>query len=265
MRTPILAILGMLLLGLFLAIACVPPKQVRSSTVPVPMEGIQRSRIVHLSDVHLGWTTSEDLLEQALDQTRQADPDLVVLTGDYLNRGLRFLPQLKSFVARLPRPCIAVMGNHDHWAGVDQIQAVLLSEGVQVLRNAHTTVRVGEQELTVVGVDDSSSDHDDVALAFRGVENPDQALVLTHSPGIADRIAKEGGRLILAGHTHGGQIDIPKVTEPLANAMGLKYMAGWYRIGQSWLFVNSGLGSAVIQSRVGARAQPEVAIIDLGE
>lgn len=254
---------GLLIAILATVIACIPPKVVRVTRYQLRWNEPGAARIVQLSDLHLGWGTPDDLIEQAISQTQKAEPDLVVLTGDYLNRSLKRLPDLKRLASRLPRPCIAVMGNHDHWAGVAEIQTVLEDEGIIVLRNRSTRVNLGRLELMVVGVDDSSTNHDDLKKAFAGVRWPQDALVLTHSPGIADEIAEVGGCLILAGHTHGGQFDIPKVTLPIASLFGLKYLMGWYRLGDSRLYVNSGVGSPVIRQRIGRRVQPELTVIDL--
>jgi predicted MPP superfamily phosphohydrolase len=255
------AVVGLLAVMIF---ACLAPRLVRVPEYQIPWSELEGARIVQITDIHLGWATPDELVELAIKQTKQAKPDLVALTGDYLNHSLKYLPELRRFVSQLPRPCIAVIGNHDYWAGVDEIRTVLEAEGVLVLRNESTKVNINGKLLTVIGVDDSSTDHDDINEAFSDVEDPQNALVLTHSPGIAEKIAEVGGRLILAGHTHGFQFDCPGVTQPMASLVGMDYVAGWYTVGQSRLYVNPGIGSSVIQKRMGEQVQPQVAVIDLG-
>lgn len=241
------------------------PRRLRISRHDVAPGRGRALRIVQLTDLHLGRATPAILLRQALAAAHAARPDLVVLTGDYLNRSLRYLPRLDRLAALLPpAPCVATLGNHDHWSGAQAISRALEQHGVRVLRNAHVSLRLRGRELTVVGVDDQTTGHADVERAFHRVARPSEALVLTHHPRTADDIVARGGRLVLAGHTHGGQIAIPRLTRALARAGGLRYLSGWYPIGPGRLYVSPGVGSAVIRLRLGGRAAPEIAVFELG-
>ena len=246
-----------------LAVTIPAPEDVRVTTHKISWPHPGKARVVHLTDLHVGKGTSNVLLERAIEETIAAKPDLVVLTGDYLNRTQKYLPDFIRIVKRLPRPCVAVFGNHDHWSGTADVRKALENEGVKVLQNEHLVLKLSGMQLVVVGVDDGATKHDDARAAFAGVEDPKGALVLTHHPKTADKIAKFGGRLILAGHLHGGQIDIPKVTDAIAKLSGKPYLAGFYSVGGSLLYVNAGLGSAVVRARAGPRATPEVAVFDL--
>ena len=220
-------------------------------------------RVAHLTDLHVGWGTPAHLLRQAVELTRRARPHLVVLTGDYLNHSLKRLPALKRFVRALPRPCVATLGNHDHWSGPGDIRYALERLGVTVLRNENVTIDVAGQRLQLVGVDDGMTGHHDIARAFRGVRHPKRALVLSHYGETADEIVEAGGRLVLSGHTHGGQLQIPILTRAVTAAAGMRYIAGWYKVGPGRVYVSAGIGSSVIRRRVGRRAEPEVALLDL--
>lgn len=245
------------------SLAHAAPRQVRLTRHRVPWPGPAPLRIVHITDLHVGWGTPTRLLEQSVALCRRARPDLVVLTGDYVNRTLKHLPRLSRLVARLPRPCVATLGNHDHWSGAREVGTALEQQGVTVLRNENFRLRLGTRQLPIVGIDDAFTGHADVGKAFSGLDCPETALVLSHFPDTADTVASCGGRLVLSGHTHGGQIEIPVVTRAVARLAGNKYIAGWYRLGCARLFVNAGVGSSVVRFRLGARARPEVAIIDL--
>jgi predicted MPP superfamily phosphohydrolase len=247
------------------SLAHAAPRRLRISQhrVKSVWRGSSPLRVVQISDLHVGWATPKRLLHQAVREAHRARPHLVVLTGDYLNHTLKHLTRLRRLVATLPRPCIATLGNHDYWAGASEIQQMLEAEEIEVLRNSRTVFRHHGVGLPVVGVDDAHTDHDDVARAFAGLSSPQEALVLTHHPKTANAIAKRGARLILAGHTHGGQIQVPGVTRVVARIAGLRHIAGWYRVGPGRLYVNTGVGSSAIRWRVGRRAMPEVAIFDL--
>lgn len=239
------------------------PRSVRLTRHRVPWRGPAHLRVAHLTDLHLGWGTPDHLLEQSIQLCRSARPDLVALTGDYLNRTVEYLPQLERVLARLPRPCVATLGNHDHWSGADEIERAMERQGVTVLRNAHAVLQLGSRQLPVVGVDDGFSGHDDVEGAFSGLSCPEAALVLTHFPSTAEQISTCGGRVVLAGHTHGGQVEIPVLTRAISRLAGSRYLAGWYSLGCTRLYVNAGIGSAAVRFRMGRNARPEVAIIEL--
>lgn len=219
--------------------------------------------IVQLTDLHVGIATPDHLLRRAAEEARRARPDLTVLTGDYLNRSLHHLERLRSLVRELPRPCLATLGNHDHWSGAMEIRRLLEREGIAVLSNASTLLTLRGRALRVVGVDDGMTGHADVRRALSGVANPGRALVLAHYPKDADTIARLGGRLILSGHTHGGQVAVPGVTDGLARLGGHRYLSGWYDVGGARLYVSPGIGSAAIPLRLGRRAAPEIALHEL--
>jgi uncharacterized protein len=214
-------------------------------------------RIAHATDIHVGWTTPSRVLERAARTIHDARPDVVVLTGDYVNVSQVHLARVRRFVEMLPRPVVATLGNHDHWAGAAAIARALTAAGAKVLRNEAMTVG----DLTIVGVDDARSGNDDVDRAFHGVDRPEDALVLQHAPTGTHSIAKRRGRMVLSGHTHGGQIVVGKVTSRIARAVGEPYLSGWFDIGPTKLYVNAGLGHAPL--RRGKTAHAEVAIFDL--
>jgi predicted MPP superfamily phosphohydrolase len=229
----------------------------------VQWSGKGNFRLVHLTDLHVGLATPSHLLRQTIEHCRQLKPNLMVLTGDFINHSLKYLPELGRLIRALPRPCVATLGNHDHWYGAGAVQRQLEEQGAIVLRNGHIQLTVKGKYLPIVGIDDGRSNHHDVNKAFCGLQHPEQALVLTHDPKTADRIASHGARLILAGHTHGGQLSLPLVTQAICRLVGRRYISGWYSVGNALLYVNAGIGSAVIRMRLGAPATPEVAVIDL--
>jgi predicted MPP superfamily phosphohydrolase len=242
------------------------PRGLRVTRHQVPWNIRRPIRVVQLTDLHVSPSTLGGPLVFALEWVRRSTPELVVLTGDYLNYSLKYVDALAEFVRALPKPCVAILGNHDHWSGAEAVQAALKQGGAEVLVNESTTVVHADFELTVIGLDDGHTGRDDAPRAFAGVRRPEDALVLTHHPGTADEIAELGGRLILAGHTHAGQVHVPGITRALGKAMGYRYIAGWYpvgAVGQGWLYVNAGIGSSIMPFRIGHPATPEVAVFDL--
>lgn len=220
-------------------------------------------RVAQLSDIHVGWGTAPETLLQAQRLAHAAKPDLLVLTGDYLNNSLSELDALQAWVAGLPRPIVATLGNHDHYSGALSIRRALEKQGVITLVNESAVLSLGDRQLTVVGLDDGFTDRDDPERAFARVSAPDQALVLSHEPRTADLIGLHGGRLVLSGHTHGGQFAVPGVTATLTHLAGMRYLAGWYQAGDAQLYVNAGIGASVRLPRVGHQALPEMSLFEL--
>jgi predicted MPP superfamily phosphohydrolase len=225
----------------------------------VPWHGERRLRVVQLTDIHVGPTTPRRVLERAAEIVRTLDHDAVVLTGDYVNASCMFVDRITELVRALPQPCVAVLGNHDHWTDAARVTRALEAGGARVLRN--TSVRVGALE--IVGVDDGRSGHADVERAFASVASPERALVLSHFPNTAVEIARTRAPLVLSGHTHAGQVDLPRVTRFVARLAGHPYLAGFHRIGERTdLYVNAGLGHSLPGLRTG-RTCPEIAVFEL--
>lgn len=224
----------------------------------VPWRRERGVRVVHLTDIHVGPTTPRRFLADVADVASSVEPDLVVLTGDYVNASLVHLERITELVRALPKPCIATLGNHDHWTDARRVSKALERGGAHVLRNESLSI----DALSVVGVDDGRSGHADVERAFARVTRPEEALVLTHFPRTAEEIARAGAPLVLSGHTHAGQLHFPRVTEAVARLVGHRYLHGFYRVGpRTDLYVNAGLGHAALRA---GRARPELAVFDLG-
>lgn len=220
-------------------------------------------RVAQLSDIHVGPGTPAETLLAAQRLAHAAKPDLMVLTGDYLNRSLAEIDALEAWIAGLPRPLVATLGNHDHWSGALGIRRMLEKQGVLTLVNENVQLDIGGRPLTLVGLDDGFTHRDNPERAFAGLARPDEALVLSHEPRTADRIGLHGGRVVLSGHTHGGQLVVPGLTNAITSLIGMRYVAGWYQAGDARLYVNAGVGTSVRVPRVGEQALPELAVFDL--
>ena len=217
-----------------------------------------KARVVHLTDLHVGPTTPRRFLGEVARRVRELEPDLVVMTGDYVNASTFYAGRITELALQLPQPCVAVLGNHDHWTDAKRVTHALEAGGVRVLRNESVHVA----GITVVGVDDGCSGHADVDRAFAGVRDPEDTIVLSHFPNTADEIANKQARLVLSGHTHAGHFAIPKVTAALARLAGNPYLHGFHRIApRTDLYVSAGLGHSLPGLRLGAR--PEIAVFDL--
>lgn len=234
-------------------------------------------RVAHLTDQHVGRVTPWDVQREAIERTNAQQPDLVALTGDFVCHSQLYLDQLSELVSLLRAPAVAVMGNHDHWSGVDEVIAALGRGGAEVLRNQHTSITVHGQRLQVVGLDDGYTGHADKDRAVKGLDPDVPSLALSHIAEEADGLWRRGVPFVLSGHTHGGQVTLARLHEiALGHIFGHKYVHGLYgsrerdaaRNGRGGprgaVYVSAGIGAAVMPFRVGDRGRREVAIFDLG-
>jgi predicted MPP superfamily phosphohydrolase len=229
----------------------------------VPWRGSRRVRVVHLTDLHVGPTTPRGVLARVATIVEALECDAVVLTGDYVNMSVLFVDRVTELVRALPKPCIATLGNHDHWTNPERVTSALHAGGAEVLRNESTTIDIRGERLVIVGVDDGCSGNADVARAFARVASPERALVLSHFPNSALAIAATGAPLVLSGHTHAGQVDVPYATQAIAKITGNPYLRGFYCVGpKTDLYVNAGIGHSLLGLRAGPTS-PEIAVFEL--
>jgi uncharacterized protein len=181
--------------------------EVHIAGLPKEMDGMV---LVGMSDLHLGSLLGKQWLEERVVQVRALRPDLVVLLGDlFEGHGqpqAEFLPVLRRFSA--PHGVWAVPGNHESHSGEEMSMPLFGGGNIQLLRNRWAEVRPG---LVLVGVDDLTASRrpdqegDFITQAFadrpRGI-----TIFLSHTPWQAEKAANLGARLMLCGHTHGGQV-----------------------------------------------------------
>jgi predicted MPP superfamily phosphohydrolase len=218
-------------------------------------------RVAHLTDLHVGMLTPDNRILRGIATVEAQRPDVVLLTGDFVCYSPKFVGRLAELVRGFSAPAYAVLGNHDYWTDGEGVRAALERNGIGVLRNTHSELTLRHAPLSIVGIDDAITGHADHRRAFRGVRKHGSRLVMTHVPNLADRAAEYGPALIVAGHTHGGHVMIPRVTASIARRFGSRYLAGFYRVGEAQLYVNCGIGSSSVPIRAGAPS--EVAIFTL--
>jgi len=233
-----------------------PRLRVRCETLaiqglPRELEGL---RVAQLSDLHAGAFLGRGDLGRVCDEVRALEPDLVVVTGDFITHGVGDLALVLDDLARL-RPrlgAFAIFGNHDYRGRREaEMERALGEIGVRVLRNACARFELGGAALCVVGIEDlEESKHVDVAAARADVREGDFELVLCHHPGVVAHVARERCVAVLSGHTHGSQIDLPLVRRAGPAHPGLRA-----RVGPTTLIVSRGLGAIGVPLRFGAPAE----------
>lgn len=220
-------------------------------------------RVAQVSDLHIGLCTPERRVRAAIARINALAPDLAVLTGDFVTYSRSPLPQVGELLDGLKVPTVAVLGNHDHFVDPDAVARSLDRCGYAVLRNQHAELRVRGVRFNVFGVDDGGTRNDDPHLTFDGAPTSGSRLVLTHNPLTIHKLPKDEGLVCLSGHTHGGQIVVPPITDALSTALGQPYIRGSYFVGGNHLYVNRGLGFGRESDFLHHGSEPELALFTL--
>jgi hypothetical protein len=218
-------------------------------------------RVAQLSDVHAGQGTPHGRIIAAVRAVNAQQPDLVLLTGDYVTHARDPLTDIARVLAGLVAPTFAVLGNHDHWVDAPSVRKQLESLRYTVLQNEHTVTQVKGAPLALVGIDDGQTRHADAARALKGV-TAQSRLVLAHAPPTFNTLPDDG-LACFSGHTHGGQLMVPLVTRSIMRVAGQPYVRGHFQKGTNQLYVNRGLGfgQGGLIPRLGSL--PEVSIFTL--
>ena len=227
--------------------------------LPLEYDGL---RIAHLTDLHRGPVTPEDAIARALSATAALDPDAVVLTGDFVHNHHRDAAPLARLLAEHLRPRLglwACLGNHDYGSDAARVsEALTRFGGVRVLRNEADQLLPG---LYLAGIDDHLRGRPDPAATVAGIPPAAAVVYLTHNP-VGVFAVDRRPWLVLAGHTHGGQIRIPFTAPHFPPGMeGFPLIAGWGIFDQARLYINRGVGMGMVPLRLFCR--PEVALFTL--
>jgi predicted MPP superfamily phosphohydrolase len=220
-------------------------------------------RIAQLSDLHVGDGTPDGRLILAVRKVNEAKPDLVLLTGDFVTHSAKPIDHIPLVLKGLDAPAYAVLGNHDHWVNAAKVRKGVEKMGYAVLQNEHTVVQMKGAPLCILGVDDGKTRHDDVAATFKGAPKDGTRLVMLHSPPTANKLPENQHLAAFAGHTHGGQVHIPGLTEMLFRGVGQPYVRGAYRVRGNQLYVNRGLGFGKGSTLPRIGSDPEVSLFTL--
>lgn len=235
--------------------------ELASPLVPAGLDGLT---LAHISDLHLPCAAADHAAELLANER----VDVIGITGDTISHH-RQLPLVTPFMQRLqPRLGIfATRGNNDHWARVPvaTLAGHYAAAGATLLENSHAVVERGGARLQLIGLDDPSSGHPDVRAAWRGADPSLPTIWLMHAPGFIDTLRPAALRLprallVLAGHTHGGQIRGPGFTPVVPRGCG-RFRQGWYEAELGRVYVSRGIGTSTLPLRF--LCPPELAIFTL--
>lgn len=229
--------------------------QVFIDDLPPQLDGY---RITFLTDTHVAGFVRRSFYREIVAQVNRFKPDLILLGGDFVtwNRHIALMAETLLSDLQSGDGILSVLGNHDYWAGAEEVKAAMTAKGVRFIINASTKIRRDGAELPVVGIDEVYRGEPDVDAAFASVK-PGPVIGLTHHPDLIDQVERRRLDLLLCGHTHGGQIRFPffgAVVVP--SKYESRYASGFHRVGGVLMYVSRGIG-AIPPVRILCR--PEIA------
>jgi hypothetical protein len=240
---------------------------VRVPTLPTEFEGL---RIVQLSDLHVGPHTSRHFLNRVVTTTQSLAPDLIAITGDLIDDRAEdvavYARELRALKA--PLGVYMIPGNHDVYAGWDEVERALRSAGLgTVLVNELSLLHRGEATIALVGTGDpaggargSTRVAPDVERALADVPEHATVIAFAHNPALWPSLAARGVALTLSGHTHWGQFALPRLGWSLASPF-LERAMGAHMEEDALLYISPGTGYWGIPFRLGA--SPEITLVTL--
>jgi predicted MPP superfamily phosphohydrolase len=226
-------------------------------------------RVAVLADLHAGAPfIDERKLRLIVQRTNELHPDLIVILGDYMtgNGWVRktmepevFGPILKDLHA--PLGVYSVLGNHDAWYGQRKVRAGLEQNGIKVLENDVVQLDARGTSLWLAGLADLWTRPQNLEETMKKVHEGAPVIALTHNPDIFPRIPQRVP-LMLAGHTHGGQVRFPFIGSVVhSSRVGERYELGEVFENNHHLFVTTGIGTSILPVRFGV--PPEIVLLTL--
>ena len=244
---------------------------ISSSRIPESFGGY---RIAHVSDLHNAEMGEDN--EMLLSMLRDADPDMIAITGDLIDSRHTDVEVALQFIREAVKiaPCYYVTGNHEARVNeYGELKTGMETAGVIIPEDARAEISLEGETITLIGINDPSYQTDylfgdaqtvvDTKLAELHTDSDGYTILLSHRPELFDTYADHDMDLILSGHAHGGQFRLPFIGGLVAPNQGLfpEYDAGIYTEGNTNMLVSRGIGNSILPFRINNR--PEVLLIEL--
>jgi uncharacterized protein len=234
---------------------------IRLKKLPKALDGF---RIVQLSDIHHSPFTSREFISDVIKIANDLQPDMFVLTGDYVSHEAEYISPVAEMLGELRAEfgTFACLGNHDHWTDADWLTSEFRRNNINVLINQGFRFSARNESFWLSGVDDFGVGKTNMRAALRGSYTNEMKLLLCHNPAAIRRAAYWNVDLMLSGHTHGGQVKIREPRESLLfpnrrkrSANGLHYRR------ETQVYITRGIGTVVVPLRY--QCPPEISLIEL--
>ena len=232
--------------------------------------GTRQLRIAVISDLHLGPYKGIEWTKKVVDRVNTLSPDLVLIAGDNVSSdaGLEALEPLKNVRAKFG--VYAVLGNWDYRVGAVDVRKRLGSYGVKTLVNRSVPIDLSNVSTTgtapqirLIGIDDYWFGKPDWKKALAEVPSDAIKLVAVHNPDIIGEAELNGADVLLAGHTHGGQVRLPLIgsVPEISLKYGNRFDQGIFSVGRTKMFITPGVGESGARARL--FSAPEISVVTI--
>jgi len=245
------------------------PKDIEVQRVDIRIPGLPPAfngfTICQLTDIHHSPVVGLKYINKVVDKANSLSPDLVALTGDYIDDERKYAAPAIEALARLKarHGVVSILGNHDYFIGESYSREVIRQSRISLLQNSHIMIRSGGDTLCIAGTRDYLEDKPDARASLKGVPLQVPRVLLSHHPDYSEYLPlDEKVDLVLSGHTHGGQVRLPWSFAPIVpSSFGQKYSGGLVRNRLTQVYVSRGIGVSLIPVRF--NCPPELTLIRL--
>ena len=238
----------------------IEPRFLKTNEIKITSEKIDDTfhglKIVHFSDLHYGMTVDFKYMERLVNEINILKPDVVLFTGDLIEDGyklkknekeklIKYLSDINSTYGKY-----AIIGNHDYFN--EDFQSIITNSGFTYLNNSYDIIYKEDNSILIYGVDDaiySTPVYD--LLNESELKNTDYKIMMIHEPDVVEEIAYNYDvDLIVAGHSHNKQVNIPFIKAFWLPYMGQKYYDSYYNINNTDIYVSNGIGTSTVKFRM---------------
>ncbi len=245
---------------------------IKQRTIDFEIENLHPSlnnfKILHISDIQADTRTTKEKIQKYIDLVNSANPDIVVFTGDMVTYGTEHIPTAVEMLSKIKSKfgLYSCIGDHDYWAGIENIKNEMKKFGLKLYSNENLKLKINNANLTLTFITNIYSKRPDAETlkSLFTENNTDLKILITHQPSenLVELAHKNGYKIFLAGHTHGGQVTFSIFGfKIIPSRIETKYVSGHYQLNSMLINVNNGLGFTLAPIRFNAPA--EVTIIKL--
>lgn len=208
-------------------------------------------KIVHFSDLHYGMSVNEDVLSNLVNNINKTKPDIVVFTGDLIDRDTTYTEEIKNIIIKYLSKIKSIYGNYyvngNHDLVNNSFDLLMTSSNFKSLNN--TSDIIYSSELDTIYIGGMSVKNYDITY-LKELEDYDYKIFIMHYPDYMDKISQYNFDLVLSGHSHNGQVRLPFIGALVKPDNAKKYYEEYYKINNTNLYISGGIGNSKVNLRL---------------